>query len=409
MVELWTNRSERLATGMQVRPPRRGAPRSIGPARLADAEGIQRWLVSFDGVNDRRRRPKPLRGAVLRAAAARRARRPVGARADRRRGRRLHGDRLLGVVQAVEANPASDLLVLDRRAPDPAALRHRIRAGPGRWSRSPPACSTREPAERATRSVPGRGVRCGSMSSRSFRIWWRHGLDGQPHRAGGAGGPARPPGPRPALGDHRSASVRRRRPVRGWGRDGSGTRARCSRAVEAVEPPRPLFLLGPGGRRFDQAWAAELAGAARVLAAVRPLRGGRPAGGRPPGGRRAVDRRLRPGRRGGGRSRGRRSRRPPGPGCHGQRCCPPRRRASATGCSSTPSTPGRPSFRGWEVPEVLRSGDHERVRRWRRAQALARTLARRPDLHRSTGGLTRRGAGPPGRVRPGRTILERFR
>jgi tRNA (guanine37-N1)-methyltransferase len=37
-------------------------------------------------------------------------------------------------------------------------------------------------------------------------------------------------------------------------------------------------------------------------------------------------------------------------------------------------------FRGWAVPEVLRSGDHARVRRWREAQALRRTLARRPDL-----------------------------
>ena len=37
-------------------------------------------------------------------------------------------------------------------------------------------------------------------------------------------------------------------------------------------------------------------------------------------------------------------------------------------------------FRGWSVPEVLRSGDHGRVDRWRRAQALRRTLERRPDL-----------------------------
>jgi tRNA (guanine37-N1)-methyltransferase len=37
-------------------------------------------------------------------------------------------------------------------------------------------------------------------------------------------------------------------------------------------------------------------------------------------------------------------------------------------------------FRGWTVPEVLRSGDHARVARWRRAQALRRTLDRRPDL-----------------------------
>jgi len=32
------------------------------------------------------------------------------------------------------------------------------------------------------------------------------------------------------------------------------------------------------------------------------------------------------------------------------------------------------------VPEVLISGDHEKVRRWRRREALRRTLARRPDL-----------------------------
>jgi len=37
-------------------------------------------------------------------------------------------------------------------------------------------------------------------------------------------------------------------------------------------------------------------------------------------------------------------------------------------------------FRGWGVPEVLRSGDHGRVARWRRAERLRRTLARRPEL-----------------------------
>jgi len=37
-------------------------------------------------------------------------------------------------------------------------------------------------------------------------------------------------------------------------------------------------------------------------------------------------------------------------------------------------------FRGWAVPEIVRSGDHGRLARWRRAQALRRTRARRPDL-----------------------------
>ncbi len=37
-------------------------------------------------------------------------------------------------------------------------------------------------------------------------------------------------------------------------------------------------------------------------------------------------------------------------------------------------------FRGWRVPEVLVSGDHARIARWRREQALLRTWQRRPDL-----------------------------
>ena len=37
-------------------------------------------------------------------------------------------------------------------------------------------------------------------------------------------------------------------------------------------------------------------------------------------------------------------------------------------------------FRGQAVPEVLLSGDHERVRKWRRTQSLLRTRERRPDL-----------------------------
>lgn len=39
-----------------------------------------------------------------------------------------------------------------------------------------------------------------------------------------------------------------------------------------------------------------------------------------------------------------------------------------------------PEFRGLAVPELLLSGDHARVRAWRRREALCRTRARRPDL-----------------------------
>jgi tRNA (guanine37-N1)-methyltransferase len=37
-------------------------------------------------------------------------------------------------------------------------------------------------------------------------------------------------------------------------------------------------------------------------------------------------------------------------------------------------------YRGFEVPAVLRSGDHGAVERWRRAQARERTRRLRPDL-----------------------------
>lgn len=38
------------------------------------------------------------------------------------------------------------------------------------------------------------------------------------------------------------------------------------------------------------------------------------------------------------------------------------------------------SFRGMDVPEVLLSGNHEVIRKWRRREAIKRTLERRPDL-----------------------------
>jgi tRNA (guanine37-N1)-methyltransferase len=39
-------------------------------------------------------------------------------------------------------------------------------------------------------------------------------------------------------------------------------------------------------------------------------------------------------------------------------------------------------FRGWQVPDVLLSGHHEEIRRWRRRESLRRTRAKRPDLLR---------------------------
>ena len=45
-------------------------------------------------------------------------------------------------------------------------------------------------------------------------------------------------------------------------------------------------------------------------------------------------------------------------------------------------------YRGWVVPDVLRSGDHGLVERWRRAWSLRRTIDVRPDLIAARGGLS---------------------
>ena len=159
------------------------------------------------------------------------------------------------------------------------------------------------------------------------------------------------------------------------------------RAVETVGPPRPLFLLDPGGRRFDQALAAELAASPGFS-----LLCGRYEG---------VDERIRthlvdeelsigdyvlaggeaaafvvveavtrlvPGVMGNEASAGEES--------------------FVDGLLEAPHYTRPADFRGWTVPDVLRSGDHGRVARWRRAQSLARTVARRPDLIEARGGLT---------------------
>ena len=40
------------------------------------------------------------------------------------------------------------------------------------------------------------------------------------------------------------------------------------------------------------------------------------------------------------------------------------------------------NFRGWQVPEVLRSGNHKLIDEWRRAEQIKRTRQRRPDLYK---------------------------
>ncbi len=52
----------------------------------------------------------------------------------------------------------------------------------------------------------------------------------------------------------------------------------------------------------------------------------------------------------------------------------------ASGLLEYPHYTRPPEFRGWRVPQVLLSGNHAEIARWRRREALRRTLLRRPDL-----------------------------
>jgi tRNA (guanine37-N1)-methyltransferase len=52
----------------------------------------------------------------------------------------------------------------------------------------------------------------------------------------------------------------------------------------------------------------------------------------------------------------------------------------AAGLLEYPHYTRPPDFRGWSVPEILLSGDHAKIEKWRREQSLKRTFDRRPDL-----------------------------
>jgi tRNA (guanine37-N1)-methyltransferase len=55
----------------------------------------------------------------------------------------------------------------------------------------------------------------------------------------------------------------------------------------------------------------------------------------------------------------------------------------ASGWLEYPQYTRPPAFRGMAVPEILLSGDHGQIAKWRKEQSVARTIAQRPDLLRS--------------------------
>ena len=159
--------------------------------------------------------------------------------------------------------------------------------------------------------------------------------------------------------------------------------------IEAVAPPRPLFAVGPGGRVFDQAMAHDLARQSADTGFS--LLCGRYEGFDQRVHDHLVDGEISVGDYilGGGEVAAMAIIEAVArllPGVMGNE-------DSVTEESFTDALLEYPqwtrpaSFRGWDVPDVLRSGDHARIARWRRAMALVRTSTHRPDLLRRRGGI----------------------
>ena len=158
-------------------------------------------------------------------------------------------------------------------------------------------------------------------------------------------------------------------------------------AVEKAQPTRPLLLLSPSGRRFDQGVAHELSGGegfslvcgryegvdqrvADHLVDGELSVGDVVLAGGEAGALVVIEAvaRLVPGVLGNDASIAEES--------------------FADGLLEYPQYTRPATFRDWPVPDILLSGDHGRIARWRRAQALRRTIDRRPDLIEARGGLT---------------------
>ncbi len=159
------------------------------------------------------------------------------------------------------------------------------------------------------------------------------------------------------------------------------------KAVEEVNPQRPLILLGPSGRKFDQRLANELS----------DLEGFSLLCGRYEG----VDERIRTDLCDDEISIGdfvlaggelaaltvietvaRLE-----PGVLGNESST-KEESFSDGLLEYPQFTRPSNFRDLEVPEILLSGDHGKIERWRKAASLAKTLSLRPDLIETRGGLS---------------------
>jgi tRNA (guanine37-N1)-methyltransferase len=158
-------------------------------------------------------------------------------------------------------------------------------------------------------------------------------------------------------------------------------------SVEAAAAPRPLFLLGPGGRRLDQPLARQLASSSGFS-----LLCGRYEGIDHRVAEELCDDELSIGDYvlGGGEVAAMVVLEAVGrlvPGVMGN-AASEAEESFTDGLLEHPQYTKPASFRGFDVPSVLRSGDHALVARWRRGAALRRTIDRRPDLVEARGGLS---------------------
>ncbi len=163
-------------------------------------------------------------------------------------------------------------------------------------------------------------------------------------------------------------------------------------AVEAAEPLRLLILLSPGGRRFDQSAAEELVALGDTSGGF-SLLCGRYEGVDHRVVRHLVDAEMSVGDvvLSGGEVAAcliieavtRLC-----DGAMGNAVSPVTESFGASGLLEEPQYTRPADFRGWTIPDVLRSGDHGRIERYRTAQRLHRTLRERPDLIESRGGVT---------------------
>lgn len=157
--------------------------------------------------------------------------------------------------------------------------------------------------------------------------------------------------------------------------------------VEKEQPPRPLFLLGPGGRPLDQACAQELANCGGFS-----LLCGRYEGIDHRVRKHLVDDELSIGDfvLSGGEVAAMVVMEAVGrliPGVMGN-ADSAQEESFSSGLLEHPQYTRPAEFRDMAVPEVLLSGDHARVGRWREAQALWKTQLVRSDLIQARGGLS---------------------